>query len=612
MRLFPLKFILILSLPFIFGQPFPHHHSQFGDPCDVSSPEETCEMSKGLACSYKTSRCVCWDIRTIYSIERKLCVGRAGEQCHFFGGERLCTENAYCLEDESLSPIPICLCVKGYFKGSTGSCVRKSKFGEFCDLSSKYPSSSSQSSPSSSSSLASGHPSSSMMMSSSFSSSSSCEPSLHCVNYSCQCESNQIYEPKRELCLSKAGHKCSKSLNNCVENAECSEKVWAFDHHSGDTKMVGHKCACKHGLKVTSQGFCAVEYGGSCETSSECYFGQMTCINGKCQCHPLSQVYDKRHKMCLNLVGTVCPSKENHDDENRHQNYLEDERSRAEAVRVNPGVVYQYENPSSASSKAPSPVAYGGASRPVIIVSTSTSPPKTTTEREGVVVAEKSGNASSRNFDFGFRYNLSSRPNPKSFSHNIYPRQNYYSYEFQPELRNLEEKQEISPCVPHAECVPEFGSPDYVCKCRNGSSETVMRTCLLDYDQPCGKNGEGDKDNEGTYNTPFCNVFEGLACISDKGICQCADPMLVYDEETQSCLSNVGNICGKIKLDSMLLNSINTEMNEMAFYHYQPEQFAYINCVTNATCVDKSVNGHFKQVCVPRGKFAPNKFGFGA
>lgn len=632
-----LSLLPLLCIPLIC--PVDSFTRRHGELCDWTSHRETCDESRGLACSYKTHKCTCWDIRNIYSEEKSRCVGKSGEECHSFGGERLCTENAYCLEDESLSPFPVCLCLKGFFKASNGSCIRRSKYGEFCESQSKYPAS-----PLSSQSNG-GGATISNVASGSRTSNSNCEPEsgLQCVNYKCQCEPNQIYDIKRELCTSLVGMQCSKSLDNCVLNAECSEKIWIFDHITGETKMVGHRCSCRNGLMVTEEGFCAVEYGGNCTTSSECYFGEgLTCINGKCQCHPLSQIYDKRLRRCLNLVGTKChtqtqelkqDSRHHHPDSNQQESL---ERARMDLIP----------KPTSTSSSSN---AY--ASKPVII---NTSPftstaAAATTYSAGTTATPfiiKSRNVTSRNFYLNndnnqrsdnysrsFLFPTHSKPQTGSV-HSISPRHytananiNGYSNhkdQLPAEHRSSTLSTEMLPqCVTHAECLPTSPSPspsDYYCTCKNGTSETVMRTCLLEHGEPCGHQLSGNS-NAGAPGYIECNVFEGLVCLSDTATCQCADPMLIYDTETRACLSTVGNPCGKMKLNPKLLhyeedmsNGGNQENQHSPtpFYQHYSDQFMYINCVANATCVEKSVNGQFKQVCVTRGKFSlsSNKYGF--
>lgn len=592
---FQIPFLLVLITVSILGQPFVRLH---GELCDWRSPTDTCDQSRGLACSYKTHTCGCWNVQTIYSREKDRCVGISGGECHFFGGERLCTENAYCLEDQSLSPVPICVCLKGYFKGQNGNCIRKSKFGEFCD-SGKYPRAVQ------------------LQLQHNNGLGHSCEPEsgLHCVNYRCQCEANQIYDTNRELCISLTGKhlqdkpcsknsnnyifnffspkgmSCSKSLNNCVENADCSEKVWSLDHISGETKISGYRCACRAGLKVTTDGYCAVEYGGMCRTTFECNSKEhLHCINGKCQCHPLSQVYDRQAKKCLNLVGARCHMQPHQKQDRSDYQAYQQQNEQVEQARI---------IQSTSSTSLPPPPAKVVSEKTSHVTTTSSTTTTSAPPKKISSASPKSRNLTGRSFHFESTHLIS----PRHFLQNG----NVPEHRDVLSLSTFDRKN----CVSNAECTPSFSSDDYYCTCKNGSTETVMRTCLLNYDEPCGQNGDG-------LTTLECNIFEGLTC--DNGICKCADPILIYDKETQACVSTVGNPCGRMKLNSvLLLNSFDHNDKEgdhqldstPPFFTFDVEQqFVTISCAGNATCVDKSVQGQFKQVCVSRGKFIPNKFGF--
>lgn len=137
-----------------------------------------------------------------------------------------------------------------------------------------------------------------------------------------------------------------------------------------------------------------------------------------------------------------------------------------------------------------------------------------------------------------------------------------------------------------------------------GSSETMIKTCLLNYNQDCHQQ-EGDEvgdkmTNEIQSRTQIlvlekemkCNVFEGLICHSDSGRCLCADPSLVYDQTQQDgggggCVARVGGACGNLKLGMLDLSQ---EIKEMIF----------INCEKNSTCLEMTGGGGMsKRVCVP-------------
>jgi hypothetical protein len=493
---------IFLKIPIILAYPYAQ---QYGEICDWRGPAENCDQSRGLTCQYSTSTCSCWDLRRIYSMKIHRCVGKSGEECVYHETERLCTENAYCLEDRTFSPIPLCVCLKGYFRSDNGTCIKYSKLGEPCQP---------------------------------FPSRQACEPEtgLTCSpRLKCECEQDQIYDPVKELCIAKAGQKCSRTLNNCIENAKCDDKMWAYDYTTGDTKIIGYRCGCKSGLKVTYDGLCASDYGGSCNKTSDCYSGEsLSCLNGICQCHPLSQIYDKKARRCFNLVGTRCHLPSSSQNNLSHANNI----SRREKSTDS------YNNNNNSTSKP------NGAQ------------------------ADDDGKDS---FSSGMSLMMG--------------------------------RMESADCTPNAECVPSTSSSTTgpsVCKCVNGSSETLMKTCLLDYGQSCQNTGASSSEarnmiQQRTYvllkpdenskemllgQEMKCNVFEGLICHSDSGKCLCADPSLVYDKEARACVSTVGNPCGNVKLD---LLDLDEEFKSMIF----------IDCLSNSTCAERNINGKFKRVCVP-------------
>jgi len=331
------------------------------------------------------------------------------------------------------------------------------------------------------------------------------------------------------MCIAKAGQRCSRTLNNCVENAKCDDKMWGFDYETGDTKIIGYRCACKDGLKVTYEGLCASDYGGPCNKSSDCYSDEsLSCLNGVCQCHPISQTYDKTTRRCFNLVGSDCspsPSKMN------------------STVR-----------PSSSSSSPSGNMAKGG---------NYTLPKNSKCTPNAVCLPYPI-----------YREDSSNNVNTNSSSNLTLP----------------------SMVISHA------------CQCRPGSSETLMRTCLLDYNEPCKSSGaagggrapssslhvlsrtyvilnsiRGNQDFGDGEESLKCNVFEGLICHSDTARCLCADPALTYSPASKACVARVGGTCGQVTMDLLDLED-------------SLKSLIYIGCEEGSSCVEGRGR---KGVCAP-------------
>lgn len=417
----------------------------------------------------------------------------------------MCTENAYCLEDRTLSPIPLCVCLKGYFRSDNGSCIKYAKFGESCE---PYPQNRLP-----------------------------CEPDtgLRCHSYTCKCEPDHDYDPVRDLCIAKVGHKCSRTLNNCGENADCAEKTWMLDHLTGTTKMTGYICGCKPGLKITPTGLCASDYGGTCNKTSDCFPGEhLTCLNSICQCHPLSQIFSKKQRRCFNLVGTKCQPQETGGDKNGNS---------------------LMKNASRTNSKISSAVSAYFSSLPF----TNSSSSSTTTSS-------------------------TLRPPPQQMKD-----------EEQEEHQQEMDGTEGAECISNSECVSTAHGYAH-CSCSKGSSETMIKTCLLDYGQSCQKQEEMQNEIQSRAQIFVlekemkCNVFEGLICHDDTAKCGCADPLLVYDEGYKACVARIGSPCGNLKLGMLDLSQ---DIREMIF----------INCEKNSTCLELSGGGGMsKRVCVPFNK----------
>jgi len=254
---------------------------QHGERCYRNGPREPCDLSKGLSCSYITGTCACWDPKTVYDVKKDHCVGKIGEPCSSTSQNKKnhCPTNGFCLEDSNQSPLPVCKCKPKYFVTEFGTCMKSSSEGGFCRA---YPDTPVQ----------------------------LCDPqsNLQCVSNSCQCSAEETYISSRSLCIASLGSRCNPELQNCGPNSECAEKIWDVDFETGSTAVKGYRCACKPGFSLTEDNkTCVVDYQGYCNKSSDCLPGaSLQCLNGKCQCAPLSQIYDKVEKRCVNLVGMKC------------------------------------------------------------------------------------------------------------------------------------------------------------------------------------------------------------------------------------------------------------------------------------------------------------------
>jgi hypothetical protein len=108
-----------------------------------------------------------------------------------------------------------------------------------------------------------------------------------------------------------------------------------------------------------------------------------------------------------------------------------------------------------------------------------------------------------------------------------------------------DEDPEMNCNQPKMECrnVTMRGVISKACFCQPGySPSSGGSSCsFLSYGSKCDPNLHPQESSEGV-----CNYYDGQVC-SEKGLCECSDDFIFFDEETKRCVSPMGYYCDRMR-----------------------------------------------------------------
>ncbi|CAL8083445.1 unnamed protein product [Orchesella dallaii] len=248
-----------ISLGIITSVPYPDDDSgkKYGDSC------ESMEYCHGELVSCQHGTCSCFTPEDmIYDDHSHGCVVLAGRKCEI--NSEIWKVSVNCIEDAYCDENGVCLCSKGFYHSSNGTCIKKKIYKETCVNDQECDSTASK--------------------------------TLVCVNGACSCDKRgQVYDERRQACVAVVDSECEKEDEDieCISNGICRQG----------------RCVCKQGYAKSTSGKCDLGFGAECNSveGQRCADIYFTCINGHCQCkHPLHQVFDERTQECVSMVYGPC------------------------------------------------------------------------------------------------------------------------------------------------------------------------------------------------------------------------------------------------------------------------------------------------------------------